>query len=163
MSGFSENLRLSLHFHIDHTSSYSGLLQIRGLSHSWVNSGDRFLLPVLQPPDLASLCSCSSVKFLWTINALLQQMPRFSSRDLADVTFCSEEWQLLKNTHLLGMHVQKPFIFCKETNELIEDVKDCILLLLKLSTIETVLAKPRASDKVGGLSWAIWECTGDVF
>jgi len=51
------------------------------------------------------------------------------------VTFCSEEGRLL-NTHtpLLGSHIQKPFTFFKETNELIEDMKDCVLLLLKVDT-----------------------------
>lgn len=65
--------------------------------------------------------------------------------------------------HLFGMHIQTPFIFFKESNELIEDVKDCILLLSKLSTIETVSAKSESSDKAGGLSWTIWERAGSVF
>lgn len=79
------------------------------------------------------------------------------------MTFRSEGRQLLKTTHLLGMHVQKPLICFKVSNELIEDVKDCILLLLKLSAIVTVWAKSGSSDKVGGLSQTIWECIGNVF
>lgn len=70
---------------------------------------------------------------------------------------CSEQRQLLENTHLLGMHIQKTLIFFKEANEVYEDVKDCILYLLKLNPDETALAKSGSSDKVGSLSGTVWE------
>lgn len=76
--------------------------------------------------------------------------------DVAHVMFCSGERQLLESTYLLGMHIQKALIFFKEANEVFEDVKDCILYLLKLSTDETAWAKSGSSDKVGGLSGTIW-------
>lgn len=33
-------------------------------------------------------------------------------------------------THRLGFYIDKPLIFFKESNKLIEDMKDCILLLI---------------------------------
>lgn len=50
--------------------------------------------------------------------------------DLADVMFCCEERLSSWKTHHLGIHIDKPFIFFKESSKLIEDKKDCILLLI---------------------------------